>query len=220
MGCCQCYPIDVLCLNGHKMQKLNANVTAATDQGGETTQGGPIQCYICNKDISTSFGYYHCLECRSSLCLECSGYPAEVISEVSMDPIDILKQSMPISFIDIRVWVEKVNDISKNFFKVDELVKRFDSQLFTKGDHWDPDARFCKLLLNLPGNYNGSIARMSAISLGLLWCRGSPCVKAEVMFDTLVGAQAGQAINSEDHELNKMFDTIVEIAVVSLPDAN
>lgn len=80
---------------------------------------------------------------------------------------------------------------------METLIDTFQDSEFTRMDHWSPNSEFRALLLSLPNGLDDKVSRISAIALGLLWCKGSNQQKAEVFFNTITQGKA-QAVNNDD----------------------
>ena len=84
---------------------------------------------------------------------------------------------------------------------IEDLSEKFQEQEFTRMDYWGLHAEFRLLIQNLPGGIDNKISKISVISLGLLWCKGSNAQKAEVFFNTINQGKS-HAVNNDDHVLH------------------
>ena len=81
----------------------------------------------------------------------------EVVLHMGEDDVDILKKKFPFYQIDVKEFVAKVNTFETDLIDISELSKKFQTLMWTKGDHWATNSELRKLLWTLPRSQGDSV---------------------------------------------------------------
>ena len=123
---------------------------------------------------------------------------------------------MPLMQMQITSWASRLDELNEEMISIDTLIDKFQDKEFTWMNFWSQSSEFRALILSLPGGFDEKVNKYSAVCLGLLWCKGTQTEKATVFFNIITQGKA-QAIHNDDLLLQQVFQTIVEIATVTIP---